>query len=418
MTAPPLDGLLVVEAASFVAGPTAGLTLAQLGADVVRIDPIGGAADHRRWPLADSGASIYWAGLNKLKRSVALDLSAPAGQELAVALMTAPGEDRGIVLSNAPRRRWLDPDALRERRRDLIFLHLTGRPDGSAAVDYTVNARVGFPSLTGHPGTPGPVNHVLPAWDVAAGLYAATGLLAAERHRRRTGEGGHVRIALSDVALATAGNLGYLADAALGRAREPDGNFVYGAFGGDFATADGGRVMVAALTPRQWHALLAVTGAADAVAAVERRAGADFATDGDRYRCRHDIAAAVAPWFAARTTAHAREAVLAAGALCEAYQSFPELVARDPDYSRDNPLFDAIDQPGVGPHLAPRSPLRFAGAEHVAVRPAPELGADTEAVLAELLGLTAAELGRLVAAGVVGGPGRPGSGRSDRRHTG
>ena len=106
-------GMQVVECASFVAGPTGGLTLAQLGAEVVRIDPLGGGHDHRRWPLAQSGESYYWSSLNKGKRSVAIDLRSPEGQELVVALITAPGPDRGLLIDNVVGRPWLAHDALK-----------------------------------------------------------------------------------------------------------------------------------------------------------------------------------------------------------------------------------------------------------------------------------------------------------------
>ena len=73
----PLDGLTVLEVSSFVAAPLGGLTLAQLGADVIRIDPIGGSADIGRWPLAPSGTSLFWTGLNQGKRSVTLNFRDP-----------------------------------------------------------------------------------------------------------------------------------------------------------------------------------------------------------------------------------------------------------------------------------------------------------------------------------------------------
>ena len=76
----PLDGITVVEVSSFVAAPLCGLTLSQLGAEVIRVDPIGGAADFRRWPLAESGTSIYWTGLNKGKRSATIDLRSLTGK--------------------------------------------------------------------------------------------------------------------------------------------------------------------------------------------------------------------------------------------------------------------------------------------------------------------------------------------------
>ena len=78
-----LSGLRVVEGSAFVAAPLGGLTLAQLGADVIRFDTIGGGLDYRRWPVTEEGVSLYWAGLNKGKRSIAIDLSKPEGRELA-----------------------------------------------------------------------------------------------------------------------------------------------------------------------------------------------------------------------------------------------------------------------------------------------------------------------------------------------
>ena len=87
----PLAGVRIVEISSFVAVPLAGMTLAQLGAEVIRVDPIGGAADYRRWPVTDAGDSIYWAGLNKGKRSVAADLRSPEGQDLVTRLIAAAG---------------------------------------------------------------------------------------------------------------------------------------------------------------------------------------------------------------------------------------------------------------------------------------------------------------------------------------
>src|SRR5215218_5827857 len=87
----PLAGVRIIEISSFVAVPLAGMTLAQLGADVIRVDPVGGAADYKRWPLTDGGDSIYWAGLNKSKRSVAADLRSAQGQQLVARLIADAG---------------------------------------------------------------------------------------------------------------------------------------------------------------------------------------------------------------------------------------------------------------------------------------------------------------------------------------
>ena len=146
---PILAGLRVVEAAAFVAAPLGGMTLAQIGADVIRIDTLGGGLDYRRWPVTPDGTSLFWTGLNKSKRSVALDLASAEGRELAMALICAPGDDAGLLLTNFPPRGWLDHDKLRARRADLIQLTLQGDRHGGSAVDYTVNARVGVPFITG-----------------------------------------------------------------------------------------------------------------------------------------------------------------------------------------------------------------------------------------------------------------------------
>ena len=140
-----LEDLRIVEGSAFVAAPLGGMTLAQLGADVIRFDDIRGGADHDRWPVAPGGTSLFWRGMNKGKRSIAVDLRHARGRELVVALITAPGPDSGLFLTNFPATGWLSYEGLRARRGDLIMLALTGNPDGSSAVDYTVNPATGFP---------------------------------------------------------------------------------------------------------------------------------------------------------------------------------------------------------------------------------------------------------------------------------
>src|SRR6185436_4820679 len=270
MTAQPLADLRVIEGSAFVAAPLGGMTLAQLGADVIRFDQIGGGIDFNRWPLAPSGKSLFWAGLHKGKRSIQVDLRTPEGRELVGALVGAPGPGGGIFLTNFPARGWLAYDALRERRADLIMCAMTGNPDGSSEVDYTVNPSTGFPWATGPRDLAGPLNSVLPAWDVAMGELACIGILAAERHRTRTGDGQLIKLALSDVAFAMVGNLGRIAEVQIGgQDASRDGNYLYGAFGHDFGTSDGRRVMVVALTGRQWTAVQETTGTAEAFRSLE-----------------------------------------------------------------------------------------------------------------------------------------------------
>jgi 2-methylfumaryl-CoA isomerase len=402
-----LQDLRIVEFSAFVAAPLGGMTMAQLGAEVIRIDPLAGGIDHYRWPVAENGASLYWAGLNKAKRSVALALDKPEGRELAKAIATAPGPGGGIVLTNLPPLPGLDYASLRSARADMIMLRLIGNRDGSAAVDYTVNAASGFPLVTGPQSRDEgskPINNVLPAWDIATGLYLSIALLAAERHRGRTGEGQEVVAALADVMLAMVGHLGYIGDVQInGRYRPAIGNDLYGSFGRDFATADGRRVMIIALTPRQWRALGRATGLGDALAAIGPRLGVDLDTEAGRFDARDAIAAVVAPWSAARTLAEIETAFAGSGVLWGSFQDFAELVTADPRCSTANPLFAEIDQPGIGRYLAPGLPLDFGAAPRRPTRPAPLLGQHTDEVLGEVLGLPAAEIARLRDTGVVGG---------------
>ncbi len=375
----PLAGVRIVEISSFVAAPLAGMTLAQLGADVIRVDPIGGAADYRRWPLTDAGESIYWTGLNKGKRSVTADLRTPAGQQLVARLITAGGPTGGILLTNAAGRDWLDYDTLVARRPDLIGLEILGRADGSAAVDYTVNAGTGFPLVTGPADHEGPVNHVLPAWDLLCGVYAALAITAAVRHRDATGQGSRIRLPLEDVALATAGHLGFLTEAALcGRERPRLGNAIYGQYGQHVTGADGVSFMLVALTPRHFRDLTDLTGTTEAVAALAAALGADFTEEGTRYRHRDLLTALFTPWFRDRDADEIATALAETSILWERYRSFGEL-ATDPRVTA-NPLFSLLHQPEIGEYLAPGLPMSVNGA-HVPARPAPRLGEHTDSVL-------------------------------------
>lgn len=390
----------VVEAAAFVAAPLGGMTLAQMGADVIRIDALGGGLDYRRWPVTQDNTSLFWCGLNKSKRSVALDLSSPEGREIAMAIACAPGDDAGLFLTNFPPRGWLDHEKLKARRPDLVQLTLMGDRHGGSAVDYTVNARLGLPYMTGPLDAQGAVNHVLPAWDLITGQMVAVGLLAAERHRRRTGAGQHVKLALEDVALAVMQHLGFIAEAQLGQPRERHGNELFGAFGQDFLSADKERVMVVGLTLKQWSSLVEATQTGNAVAALAERLGMDLNQEGDRFRAREAIADLISPWFASRPFSEIAEVFDRLGVCWSRYQGIDEL-AQDPSCSPENPLFTCADQPGVGEMLLAGIPLQFGAVPRTPARPAPLLGQHTEEVLSELLGMSGAEYGRLNDKGIV-----------------
>jgi 2-methylfumaryl-CoA isomerase len=391
----PLEGVRIIEISSFVAVPLAGMTLAQLGAEVIRVDPVGGAADYHRWPLTDDGESIYWAGLNKGKLSAAIDVRSADGQELITRLII----DSGVLITNAVGRQWHSYETLLKLRPDLIHVEVSGRADGGTGVDYTVNAGIGFPMVTGPAGLADPVNHVLPAWDVTCGLYGAWAVTAALRHRDATGHGQRVGIPLENVALATAGNLSFLTEVMVnGVARERIGNSIYGQYGQAFTSGDGVSFMIVALTGRHFRDLAEVTGTTKAVAALGDALGADLTDEGQRYRHRDALTGLFTVWFTDHTAEEIATALSATSILWERYRTFDEAAA-DAKVT-DNPLFSPLDQPRIGEYLAPGLPLAVNGVYRPAV-PSPALGDHTADVLRERLGLSDAEIGKLTDAGTV-----------------
>ena len=399
-----LKGLRVVEGSAFVAAPTCGLYLAQMGAEVIRFDAIGGGPDFRRWPLAESGSSLYWEGLNKGKKSIALDLASPAGREIAQRLATAPGPDAGLFVTNFPVDGFLSYERLKALREDLVCVRVMGWADGSQGMDYTINAALGLPQMTGPADDPRPVNHVLAAWDLLTGAYCAFGLLAALLARTRTGQGREIRVPLSDVGAATMANLGFTAETLLaGHQRPRMGNDIFGAFGRDFVTRDGQTLMLLAITPKQWSKALEVLGLAAGVAALEAELGVSFATDeGLRFTHRARLYPLFERAFAKRTAADLAPAFDAGGVTWGAYQPL-EAALDDPRLYKDNPVFEAIRHPSGLSYPAPGAMASIPQDPRGEVRPAPRLGEHTDEVLAEVLSLSATEIGRLYDAGVVAG---------------
>ena len=401
-----LSGMRVVEGAAFIAAPSGAMTLAQLGADVIRFDLIGGGLDYRRWPVDKNNESLFWAGMNKGKRSIAVDFRKPEGQEILTQLISAPGEDAGLFLTNFPARGWLSDENLRKNRADLIYMNLTGDRHGGSAVDYTVNCEVGFPYMTGDGGGDGgePVNHVFAAWDVITGQTLALGLLAAERHRRITGKGQMIKLALADVALATVGNLGFIAEAQVnGEERQAYGNYLFGAYGKDFVTADGRRIMIVGLTGSQWRGIIKSTGLGDVFDQLGERLNLDLSKEGCRFEAREEISLILNPWFASHNFIEVTTLFDSNGVCWGKYQSVAELVANDPECSTENPLFENVEQPGIGSYLMPSSPLQFGEFARQSVRPAPRVGQHTDEILADDLGLSSSEIGKLHDMNVVAG---------------
>lgn len=393
-----LNGLSVIEASSFVASPTAGLYLAQMGAEVIRVDQIGGGPDFRRWPVTEGNDSLYWENLNRAKKSVALDLGSPQGRELLQELVRKTGQ----FVTNFPAEGSLSHAKLAEGRADLVTVRVMGWADGSPALDYTVNNAVGYPMMTG-PG-PEPVNHVLPAWDLLSGAYAAFAMLAAIRRRETSGEGSEVRIPLSDVAIGTVANLGGIAEVLHAGANRPRlGNAVYGLFGRDFVTRDGVRTMIVVVTHRQWANLLAALSLEEEVAVVEASRGVSFAKDdGLRFEHRDALYPLFEQAIGARDHAQLASVLDGAGIVHSAYRTMLD-AAQDPRLVGNNPMFSPFNaNPSGFAYPAAGSFGTVPQLERGAPLPAPRNGQHSEEVLAGRLNLSSGEIARLIDSGIVG----------------
>jgi 2-methylfumaryl-CoA isomerase len=399
-----LSNARVVEGASFVAGPYCTMLLSQLGAEVIRFDAIGGGPDARRWPLGPNGASLYWEGLNKGKKSVALNLRLSEGRELAVAIATAGGSGAGIFVTNYPETGFLSHDSLCRDRPDMITARILGHPDRSSAVDYTINCATGLPYMTGAKGTGSvPVNHVLPAWDLLAGSTAAVSILAAIAYRERTHHGQHIRVPLSDVAAATLAALGHIAEVSIsGADRAKNGNSLFGAYGRDFACSDGRRVMIVALTAKQWKSLVDALAVHEEVTRLEAEVGTSFDNDeGSRYIHHERIDDIIERAVERHTRDALTERFRDAGVCFGPYRTVGEALAEDPSFVRANPIFSELEHPSGYTYPTSGFPASYSAVERNRPAAAPRLGQHTEEILASILGMPATAIADLHDRGIV-----------------
>jgi 2-methylfumaryl-CoA isomerase len=234
------------------------------------------------------------------------------------------------------------------------------------------------------------------------GAYAAFAMLAALRHRDATGLGQEVRVPLSDVAIGTVANLGSLAEVLYtGANRERLGNAVYGAFGRDFVTKDGTRLMIMAITARQWSGLIKVLDIASEVTAIEATRGVSFATDeGVRFEHRDALFPLVEAKVAGWAYADLAAAFDAVGGCYGPYQTMAD-AAVDPVLVGGNPIFGRTANPSGFDYPAAGAFATVPQMERGDPRPAPLLGADSEAVLSERLGLDSGAIAALIDKGVV-----------------
>ena len=397
-----LHGMRVFESSAFVALPLAGMQLAQMGAEVIRFDNLGGGLDQYRRPLAPNGESLFWHGLNKGKKSFAVNLKSEIGRELVSDLITSDGDDSGLFITNLRVPGWTDYESLKKKRKDLVMVTLKGDRHGGPEVDYTVNPSIGIPNITGAEGSLEPVANALPAWDCIAGNMVVSSLLAAERDRLRTGKGQNVEFALKDAAAAIVGHLGMIGEATISdEQRGKSGNSLYGAYGQDFECSCGGRVIVIGLTLRQWRGLLKAMDKTDEIKKLEEELNVSLDNEGRRWVHRHEINDIFRPWFAKRKIIEFEKGFNDLGLTWSQFRTMKEAIDEDDDTFADNPMFETQDFDGIGKYMVPRSPVEFSN--HLAISPEkpPKLGQHTEEILADIMGLGSGEIGVLFDSGIV-----------------
>lgn len=398
----PLADVRVLAVEQYGAGPYATMVLADLGAEVIKIEsPAGGDVGRTVPPFADGADSLFFQSLNRNKRSVALDLKHPEGRALFEAMVRRAD----VVFANT---RGRTPASLRITYADLAplnpavvcaFLTGFGRTGPRAeepAYDYIVQALSGMAALGGEPGGP-PARAGLSIVDFAAGLAAGVAVLAGVHRARATGVGGDLDTSLLGTALSFTN---YLAAWTLSRGyvpeRMPHGGHPSIVPSQMFATADGW-LMVMCQTDAFWRALATRMDRPD-LAADPR-----YATMTDRFAHRAALLAELEAAFARRTTAAWLE--LLGGHVPVAPVNDLATALNDPQVAATGGIV-GYDHPRFGPLRQVAAPVR-PSAPPPPPTPGPALGADTHALLRELAGLDDAGFARLSAAGVVAGAATP-----------
>jgi crotonobetainyl-CoA:carnitine CoA-transferase CaiB-like acyl-CoA transferase len=373
--APPLAGVRVVDLSRVLAGPYATMTLADLGADVVKIEhPVGGDETRTWGPPFIGGESAYFLSVNRSKRSVALDLKDPEGRDLALELCARAD----VVIENfrpgGAARLGLDYEAVRKRRPGVVYCTISGfgarEPRDRAGYDFTVQAESGLMAITGEPaGEPMKVGVAIV--DILAGLNAATVILAALRRRDLTGEGDRVEVSLLDSAFAALVNVG--ANALLaGEEPQRYGNAHPSIVPYQPFRAADGWIAIAAANDGLFARLCAAIGRPD-LAAEER-----YATNEARVLNREPLIAELQAVFAGRATQEWEGLLLAAGVPAGKIRGVGEALRTGQARTRgvDHPTAGAVEL--VGP------PFEFESATLGASAPPPLLGQHTAEVLGEL----------------------------------
>ena len=403
-----LEGIRVLDMSRVLAGPWAGQILADLGAEVIKIERPGSGDDTRSWGppwLRDAqgretGESAYYLCANRGKRSLAVDLTRPEGQEL-VRRMAA---DSDVLIENFKagglKQYRLDHESLRELNPGLVYCSITGfGQDGPRArqpgYDYLIQAMGGLMSITGErdgrPGA-GPQKVGVAITDLTGGLYAVIAILAALLRRQASGEGEYIDLALLDVQVAALANqaANYLVSGRVPQ-RQGNGHPNIVPYQG-FSTADD-PIIVAVGNDGQFRRLCRLLGRS------ELAGDPRFSTNSERVRHRETLLPLLAECFRRRGAREWLELLAESGIPAGPINSIDRVFA-DPQVRHRQMELD-LPHPLAGRVPLVACPLRFDGRRPVSTRPPPLLGEHTGELLQELLGLEREEIDHLRRRGIV-----------------
>ena len=388
-----LDGIRILDLSRVVAGPACTLSLANLGADVIKVEPPEGDLMRKARPRR-GGISVYFAQVNCGKRCVSLDLDQAEGRRIAAELAARVD----VVVENfrpgVMARLGLDPAALRAARPELIVCSISGYGQTGASAQRrayapVIHAELGLIELGTHRGTP-PVPEPVSHADFAVAAQATGAILAALFHRQRTGEGQHVDVSMAETMLAVMEWSAIEANGGMGDALPT----FYPAKATIVRLADGSHVQLPGFPPTTFPTYARLMGRPELLE--EER----FANAENRYRHLDEVNAVIAAWaatFADRPAFEARlaEARMPAGEV-KAFRDIP-----DEPWARDRGAFVEVPDGADGTMLLPFSPVRFSGLDAgVRGRPAQQ-GEHNREVLSELFGYGPDDLARLEEAGVL-----------------
>jgi crotonobetainyl-CoA:carnitine CoA-transferase CaiB-like acyl-CoA transferase len=375
VTGGPLAGLSVLDLSRVLAGPLCTMVLADLGAEVVKVERPGRGDPTRAWgpPFVD-GESTYYLCVNRGKRSITLDLADPAGREVGRRLAARADVVVDNFLPGSAARLGLDHETLAAARPGLVSCSITGYPEdgpdaGRPGFDVAIQAEAGLMAITGPPDGP-PTKVGVAVSDVTAGLFASIGVLAALAEARAGGPGRHVEVSLYDAQLAGLINRAsdwIVAGEDQGRLGNAHPAIVpYEAF-----RAADGELVLAVGTDDQFTRFCELAGL-DALAADPR-----FARNAGRVEHRLDLVSAIAAAVSRRTVAEWAAAMAEAGVPGGPVRSLPEVFGRLPQATVEH------EHPVLGTVRTVRSPLLFDGRRPTACAAPPLLGQHTAEVLAD-----------------------------------